>query len=202
MLALGIIEPSSSPYCSPVVLVRKPDNTWRLCIDFRELNSITFFDAEPMPSMSESLHEFSGKVFFTEIDLCKGYWQVPLALNSKKFTAFATKYGLMQFTKMPFGLKTACATFVRLMRKVLSGLSNTSCYFDNIVIHSTNFEDHLIHIHNVLVRLRENGLTAGCDKCFFAYEEIKYLSFSLGNNVLHPLESRVQDIAEMPLPKN
>ena len=201
MIALDIIEPSTSPYCSPVVLVKKADNSWRLCIDFRKLNSITIFDAEPMPSMSECLHEFSGKRFFTELDLCKGYWQVPMAPSSKMFTAFATKYGLMQFRKMPFGLKTACATFVRLMRKVLSGLSNTSCYFDNIVIHSSSFEDHLNHITDVLVRLRESGLTAGSSKCFFAFHEIKYLGLSLGNNVLHPLEDRVKDIAKMPLPK-
>ena len=201
MLALDIIEPSTSPYCSPIVLVKKEDGSWRLCIDFRKLNSITVFDAEPMPSMSESLHEFSGKRFFTELDLCKGYWQVPMAPDSKRYTAFATKYGLMQFKKMPFGLKTACATFVRLMRRVLSGLSNTSCYFDNIVIHSCNFEDHLIHITNVLVRLRETGLTAGCGKCFFAFHEIKYLGLSVGNNVLHPLETRIKVIAELPLPK-
>ena len=200
MLALDIIEPSTSPYCSPVVLIKKEDGSWRLCIDFRNLNDFTVFDAEPMPTISESLHEFNNAKFFTELDLCKGYWQIPMSEESKKCTAFATKYGLMEFKKMPFGLKTACATFVRLMRKVLSGLSNTACYFDNIVVHSNTWKEHLEHIKAALTRLREHGLTAGPSKCYFAFDTIKYLGYSLGNNTLSPLENRISDIVSIPLP--
>ena len=200
MLAMDIIEPSVSPYCSPVILIKKVDGSWRLCIDFRDLNDITIFDAEPMPTITESLHEFNNKVYFTELDLCKGYWQIPMVSEVKECTAFATKYGLMQFKRMPFGLKTACATFVRLMRIVLSGLSNTACYFDNIVIHSSNWKDHLIHVRAVLIRLREHGLTVGPNKCFFAFNRIKYLGYCLGNNTLSPLENRVVAIINLPLP--
>ena len=100
---------------------------------------------------------------------------------------------------MPFGLKTACATFVRLMRKVLSGLSNTACYFDNIVVHSNTWKEHLEHIKAALTRLREHGLTAGPSKCYFAFNTIKYLGYSLGNNTLSPLENRISDIVSIPL---
>ncbi|XP_042886053.1 uncharacterized protein LOC122262167 [Penaeus japonicus] len=201
MLRLNVIEPSKSPYCSPVVLVRKADNTFRFCVDFRSLNDVSQFDAEPMPIIDEALGNFVGDKYFTEIDLCKGYWQIPLSERSKPYTAFATNHGLMQFTKMPFGLKTACATFVRLMRKVLIGLRNTDCYFDNVVVHNSNWEDHLVDLESLLKRLQEHGLTAGPNKCFVAYSNIKYLGFSLGNNCLTPLEDKVKAILEMPLPQ-
>lgn len=126
MLDLGIIEPSESPYCSPAVLVMKPDGSWRFCV----------FDAEPMPSIDGALGNFVTDRFFSEIDLCKGYWQIPLSEQSKPFTAFAMNRGLVQFTRLPFGLKTACATFIRLIRKVTMGLNNIDFYVDNIVVHN------------------------------------------------------------------
>ena len=200
MIQLGVIEPSTSPYCSPSVLIKKPDNTWRFCVDYRALNDVSLFDAEPMPRMDEALGKFVGDKYFTEIDLCKGYWQIPLCDESKPLTAFATKQGLMQFTRMPFGLKTACASFIRLMRKVLVGLKNTECYFDNIVVHSSNWSDHLADVNALLQRLRDHGLTAGPSKCFMAFNEIKYLGFALGNNCLSPLDEKIRAVIDMPLP--
>ncbi|XP_063591291.1 uncharacterized protein LOC134768392 [Penaeus indicus] len=200
MLDLGIIEPSVSPYCSPVVLVRKRDQTYRFCIDFRSLNDVTIFDCEPMPTTEESLGNFVNDKYFTEIDLKLGYWQIPLSLESKKYTAFSTNRGLMQFVMMPFGLKTACATFVRLMRKVIFGLKNTDCYFDNIVIHNSNWFDHLQDLRCLLNKLRLHGLTAGISKCFFGYNKINYLGVVLGENVIKPPEDRIKAIELMPLP--
>lgn len=200
MLDMDIIQPSTSNYCSPVVLIRKPDSSLRLCVDFRKLNKNTIFDAEPMPSISDDLHKFRDANYFTELDLSKGYWQVNLDPESRKYTAFSTKYGLMEFKVMPFGLNTACATFVRLMRRVLANLSNVSCYFDNIVIYSKTWADHMKHIESVFSRLREYGLTAGPKKCYFGFHEIKYLGYQLGNNSLQPIKSRIDNITEMPLP--
>ncbi|XP_037789320.1 uncharacterized protein LOC119584727 [Penaeus monodon] len=125
MLELGHIEPSESPYCSPVVLVKKTDGTWRICIDFRPINSLSDFDAEPMPTTEVALSNFSHDVYFSELDLCKGYWQVPLSSDCKIYTAFATHRGLMQWKVMPFGLKTACATFIRI--KYLGVLLGHNC---------------------------------------------------------------------------
>ena len=178
MLEMDIIQPSSSDYCSPVVFVRKPDGSLRLCIDFRALNKMTIFDAEPMPCINDDLHKFNNAKYFSELDLAKGYWQVKLEPESRKYTAFATKYGLMEFKVMPFGLNTASSTFVRLMRRVLTGLSNVSCYFDNIVVFSKTWKEHLNHLNLVFSRLRQHGLTAGPSKCFFGFQEIKYLGFN------------------------
>ncbi|XP_047488137.1 uncharacterized protein LOC125038640 [Penaeus chinensis] len=160
MLEMNIIEPSTSPYCSPVVMVKKSDGTWRVCIDYRRLNDTSEFDAEPMPTTDSALGNFVNDVYFSEIDLCRGYWQIPLSKVSKIYTAFATHRGLMMFKVMPFGLKTACATFIRLMRKVLFGLANTDCYFDNIVVHNANWSDHLQDLKHLLLRVRMHGLTA------------------------------------------
>ncbi|XP_063595779.1 uncharacterized protein LOC134772669 [Penaeus indicus] len=195
MLALGVVEHSTSLYCSPVVLVKKADNSWRFCVDFRALNDVSVFDAEPMPTMDEALGNFVGDVYFTELDLCKGYWQIPLSQKAKSYTAFATpKYGLLQFNKLPFGLRTACASFIRLMRKVTAGLTNVECYFDNLVVHSLSFHKHLVHIRNLLERLQEHGLTAGPSKCFLAFPNIKYLGFNLGEKGLSTLPDKVEAI--------
>ena len=200
MLEMGIIEPSSSPYCSPVVLVKKRDGSYRLCIDYRGLNDVTMFDAEPMPTRDDHLSDFVDDKYISELDLCRGYWQIPLHADSKVLTAFATSQGLMQFTRLPFGLKTACATFIRLMRKVLKGLTNTCCYFDNVVIHSRDWVTHVSDLRSVLGRLREHGLTAGPAKCFLGYESINYLGYSLGHNSIRPLEERVSAIKSIDLP--
>ena len=104
MLELDVIEKSVSPYSSPVVLVPKKDGSVRFCIDFRKLNKVTEFDAEPMPNMEEVINRMSGHKFFTRMDCSKGYWQVCLPDNCKHLTAFETPQGLFQFKTMPFGL--------------------------------------------------------------------------------------------------
>ena len=202
MLDLGIIEPSCSPYSSPPVLVKKSNSEYRMCIDFRAINSITKFDAEPMPTIEGDLPKFVGSKFISEIDMCKAYHQVPLEENSKKYTAFPTPYGLMQFTKLPFGLSTACSTYIRLMRRVFKDCANVSCYFDNVYVFTETWEDHLNALRNVFDRLRVHGLTAGPSKCFVGYEKITYLGLELGNDTITPLSDKIKAVTDMPLPSN
>ena len=200
MFKLGIIEHSNSPYCHPAVMVRKKNLTWRVVIDFRLLNEITQFDAEPVPKLDEDLHKFVDAKYITELDICKAYFQIPLAEESRKYTAFPTSRGLMQFTRLPFGLCTSGASYVRLMRKVFQGARNISWYFDNIYVFSKSWFDHVDHLKDALNRLQNFGLTAGPSKCFFAYENIKYLGFNLGSNCIAPLTDRVEAIKALPLP--
>ena len=201
LLKLGIIKTSSSPYCSPVILVRKPDSTYRMAIDYRKLNNITIFDSEPPCNVEGDLHRFYGCKFFSELDLCKAYYQVPLAESARPYTAFATHKGLMEFTRLPFGLATACATYIRLMRRVLANISGVSFYFDNVFIFSKEWPDHVKTLSIVLQRLRQHGLTARPAKCKFGYESLQYLGFVISGESLKPQQSKVDAILQVPLPK-
>lgn len=148
-----------SPYCSSVVLDKKADNTFRFCTDFRSLNDISLFDAEPMPTIDEG--NFISDKYFTRTDQCQGYQQIPLSDRSKPYTAFVTNKGLIQYTKLPFQLKTECATFVRLMRKIFVVLRNTECHFDKVVVHNLYWEDHLVDLESLLKRSHEYGSPLG-----------------------------------------
>ncbi|GFR93010.1 Pol polyprotein, partial [Elysia marginata] len=142
LLDLGVIEHSSSPYCSPIVIVKKKDGTLRLCIDLQKLNALTIFDANNIPLPEDLFAQLSHASIFTSCDLAKAYWQIPLHPESKIYTAFQTPLGLMQWTRMPFGLITAPATFCRLMRVVLGQSSSMHSYFDDTLLHTRAWDEH------------------------------------------------------------
>ena len=200
MLELKVIEPSESPYSSPIVLVAKKDGTHRFCIDFRSLNRITIFDAEPMPDIDAMFSKLAGHQYFSRLDLTKGYWQVPLTSDSRAKTAFQTPMGLFQFTKMPFGLVTAPATFCRLMRKVLRDLQNVDNFIDDILIFSMTFEKHISDLTSVLRRLREANLTAKPSKCAIAYHQLECLGHIIGREMIQPHPDKVKVIRDASRP--
>lgn len=128
MLEAGVIRKSKSPYASPVVLVRKKDNSRRVCADFRKLNSKTIKDSYPIPRIAETLDlALSGAKWFCTLDLQSGYLQVPLAKRDQHKTGMTTPFGLFEFQRMPFGLTNAPATFQRLMESCLDGLNFRTC---------------------------------------------------------------------------
>ncbi|GFO17409.1 Pol polyprotein [Plakobranchus ocellatus] len=137
LLSLGVIEPSDSPYCFPIVVVKKRDGSMTLCIDFRKLNAVTVFDAENIPRQEDLFNQLSHSTIFSSCDLCKAYWQVPLHPDSRKYTAFQTPLGLMQWVRMPFELVTAPATFCRLMRLFIGQTPDLLSYFDDTLVLTT-----------------------------------------------------------------
>lgn len=174
----------------------------RFCIDFRYLNSISQFDSYPTPRIDDLLEQLGKAKYLTTIDLCKGYWQVPLTQRSRALTAFRTPWGLFQFTVLPFGLHGAPATFQRLMDQVLCDFSGfAAAYLDDIVIYSTTWEDHLKHLQVVLDRLHSAGLTVNPSKCVFAAAETEYLGYVIGKGVIQPQVSKIQAIESCPLPQ-
>ena len=203
MLELDVIEPSVSPYSSPVVLVPKKDGSVRFCIDFRKLNKVTEFDAEPMPNMEEVINRMSGHRYFTKMDLCKGYWQVPLSDHCKVLTAFETPKDLFQFKTMPFGLVNSVATFCRMIRRILDGVPNVDSFVDDMWIFTENWKDHMTSFRQVLDRLRSAKLTAKPFKCMIGYGSIECLGHSIVEQTVRPQEDKIQAIrdASRPLTK-
>ena len=200
MLDLGVIEPSISPYSSPIVLVPKKDGSVRFCIDFRKLNKVTEFDAEPMPNMEEIINRMSGLKYFTKMDLSKSYWQVGLTERSKPLTAFETPRGLFQFRTMPFGLVNSGATFCRLMRIILSNLPNVDSFVDDMWIFTETWRDHMTSLRQVLDRLRSAKLTAKPSKCMIGYDSIECLGHNIVGQTVRPQEDKIQAIRDAPRP--
>jgi hypothetical protein len=114
-----LIEPSESPWSSPVVLVRKKDGTIRFCVDFRKLNANTLKDAYPLPKPEEQIEILAKAKYFSLLDLASGFWQILMDKNDKEKTAFVINNGLYQFKVMPMGLTNAPLTFQRAMDKIL-----------------------------------------------------------------------------------
>ena len=203
MLVAGVIEPSSSEWASPIVLVDKKDGTLRLCVDYRRLNAESLADAYPMPRIDDLIDRLGKAKFITTLDLTRGYWQVPMAKASRHLTAFTTPFGLFQFRVMPFGLQGAPATFQRLLDKVLQGLEDyAAAYIDDLVIHSTTWEEHLTEIQTVFQRLRLAGLTAKPQKCQLGMSRCVYLGHVVGGGLVQPERSKVQGVESFPTPTN
>ena len=201
MLKMDVIEMSESPYASPIVLVMKKDGTQRFCIDFRRLNRITIFDAEPIPDPEEIFAKLSKDRYFTKIDLSKGYWQIPLQDSAKEKTAFITPDGLYQFRTMPFGLVNAPATFSRMMRMMLRGMSNVCNFIDDILVHTKTWEEHINTLDGLFNRLEQFGITARPTKCLVGFNKLEYLGHIIGQGQLEPLPDKLEKIKDALKPK-
>ena len=202
MLRMGVIEPSTSEWSSPIVLVPKADGSMRLCNDFRGVNAISTFDAYPMPRVDELLERLGKAKFITTLDLTKGYWQVPVAPEDRPKTAFATPEGLFQYVRMPFGLHGAAATFQRLMDAILRPHQEyAAAYIDDVVIHSEDWDSHLLRLRAVLVSLEATGLTANPNKCCLGLSEAEYLGYTVGNGKIRPQAEKTRAIRDWPRPR-
>jgi len=202
MLARKVIQPSTSPWASPVVLVKKKDGSTRFCIDYRKINTITHKDAYPLPRIDDTLDTLSGAKWFSTVDLLSGYWQVEVAEEDKPKTAFATREGLYEFNVMPFGLCNAPATFQRLMDLVLAGVQWTQClvYLDDVIIIGRDFEEHLHNLSTVLQKLREAGLRLKPSKCSFCQESVSFLGHIVSREGVSTDPEKTAKVTNWPTP--
>ena len=186
MLTGGQIEPSDSPWASPVVLVTKKDSSTRFCVDYRRLNSLTIKDAYPLPRIDDSLRLLGNQQWFSTMDLASGYWQVAMSPEAKRKAAFVTNEGLFQFRVMPFGLCNAPATFERLMDRVLCGMRWSRClvYLDDVISFGRSVPEALVRLEEVLARLSDFGLQLKAKKCTFMQTEVGFLGHIVGHTGL------------------
>lgn len=204
MLKNDIIQPSNSPWSSPIILVRKRDGSTRFCIDYRKVNSVTRKDAYPLPRVDDILDTLGGSKWFSTLDLKSGYWQVEVDSSSREKTAFTTSEGLYEFKVMPFGLCNAPATFQRLMNRVLCDVNWVEClvYIDDTVVIGRTFEQHLSNLGTVLSRLRQAGLKLQPAKCKLCQKEVRFLGHVISENGIATDPEKTAVIATWPVPES
>ncbi|UYV77192.1 K02A2.6-like [Cordylochernes scorpioides] len=188
MMETKIIRPSSSPWASPVILVRKKDGSLRFCVDYRRLNKITKKDVYSLPRIDDALDTLSGSRYFSTMDMRSGYWQIEVDDKDREKTAFITPDGLYEFNVMPFGLCNAPATFERMIDNVLRGLKwdMCLCYLDDIVVYGSTFKEHLTRLY----------------KCHFASRQITILGHVVNEFGTQPDPEKVKAIVHFPKPRN
>src|SRR6201990_1502600 len=202
LLEGGIIQPSKSPYSAPVVPVRKPDGTLRLCIDYRKLNSVTKGDSFPLPNLIDMIYNMHGNTLFTTIDLIKGYYQIAMDADSIEKTAFSTPFGKYQYLKMPFGVKNGPATFQRGMMMALAGLpwNKVMVYLDDIIVLGRTFEDRTETLEKVLIALGNNGYKLKPSKTRICRKEVEFLGHRISEQGIKPLEKNLKGALDFPVP--
>lgn len=173
----GLIVPTTSPFAAPLLMVKKPDGSYRICIDYRKLNAVTVKDRYPLPNPAMIFDRLAGCTFFSKFDLRWGYFQVRVAEEDVHKTAFRSPLGSFASRVMSMGLTNAAPTFQRLMDSIFGDLDFVSCYLDDILIASRSADEHLQHVAIVLERLKKHQLLARETKCAFFMSEIKFLGY-------------------------
>ena len=203
MVDSGFIQPSKAPYGAPVLFQKKADGSLRMCVDYRALNKVTVKNKYPVPNAADLFDRLTKASYFTKLDLRSGYWQVRIAVGDESKTTCVTRYGSFEFLVMPFGLTNAPATFCNLMNDVLYEYLDrfVVVYLDDIVIYSNSFEEHLLHLREVLAKLRKEKLYIKKEKCEFCRKEVKFLGHWVGQGKLRMDEGKIKAIMEWPAPK-
>jgi len=203
-LAKGFLRHSQSPCGAPVLFVKKSDGTLRLCVDYRGLNKITIKNRYPLPLIAELLDRISRAKYFTKFDVRDGYNRLRVASGEEWKTAFRCRYGLFEYTVMPFGLCNAPGTFQHYMNDTFRDFLDQFLivYLDDLLIYSDNLAEHKRHVRMVLERLRDAGLCLKPSKCQFHVQEVAFLGFIVSSEGVRMDPSKVAAIAEWPVPKS
>lgn len=208
LLSDNVIQESHSPWNAPVHLVpKKPDASgqpkYRMVIDFRRLNDITIDDKYPLPNINDLFDKLGKSAYFSTLDLASGYHQLEIKEHDRQKTAFSTQHGHFEFLRMPFGLKTAPATFQRAMDNVLRGLQGIHCmvYLDDVIIFSSSLDEHIQKLRTIFDRFRQTRLKIQLDKSEFLRTEVLYLGHTVTKDGLRPNDDKIKAVLNYPLPK-
>ncbi|MCW5672650.1 MAG: DDE-type integrase/transposase/recombinase [Hydrogenophaga sp.] len=205
MLEANVIQPSTSPWSAPVVMVPKKGSTeLRFCIDYRALNAVTRQDAYPMPRIEDTLDKLGKATIFSTLDLASGYWQIPIREEDKQKTAFSTKHGLFEFNVMPFGITNGPSTFQRNMDVILAGLTTICClvYIDDIIVYSQDFKQHLKDLQKVFNRVKQANMFIKASKCNFCRTELPFLGHIVSKDGIKMDPEKVKVLTQLQTPRN
>lgn len=205
LIEAGIVIESNSEYHSPVVLVKKGDGTFRFFCDYRKINIQTRPIFHPLPrleSVFDCLAESEAHIF-SSFDLHSGYFQIQIDPETRHKTAFITRNGIYEWTRMPMGLKNSCVSFQMIMSQILWGLNwkNVLVYVDDILVFSKNFDEHLQHLRLLFDRLRDANLTLKPSKCSFAVKQVKFLGHIVSKEGIQVNPAKTKAISTYPVPK-
>jgi hypothetical protein len=198
LLDLGLIRPSVSPWGAPVIFIRKKDGSWRLCIDYRQLNKATIKNHYPLPRIDDLFDQMKGVTVFSKIDLRSGYHQLRIKEDDVPKTAFKTRLGHYEFIVLPFGLINAPGVFMSLMNGVFREYLDkfVQVFIDDILIYSQTTEEHDKHLHLVLQCLREHKLYGKLSKYSFYQSRIHYLGHVISGEGMVVDPAKVEAIME------
>ncbi|KAI3712629.1 hypothetical protein L1987_71189 [Smallanthus sonchifolius] len=202
LLDKGFIRTSSSPWGAPVLFVKKKDGTFRMCIDYRELNKVTIKNSYPLPRIDDLFDQLQGSSFYSKIDLRSGYHQLRVREEDISKTAFRTRYGHYEFMVMPFGLTKAPAVFMDLMNHVCKPYLDqfVIVFIDDILIYSKNKEEHEEHLRLILELLKREQLYAKFSKCEFWIREVQFLGHVVNEKGIHVDPSKIEAIKNWAAP--
>ncbi|CAF1682609.1 unnamed protein product [Rotaria magnacalcarata] len=203
LLERGQIEESTSPWSSPIVLVKKKDKTMRFCIDYRRLNAITIKDAYPLPRIDEIFDQLSDALYYTKFDFKSGYFQVPLSKEDRPKTAFSTRDNHYQFTVLPQGITNGPARFQRVINHILGPTrwKYTLAYIDDVIIYSKTFQEHLLHVNEICTILKNARFRLNPEKCEIARTQTDYLGHNVKNGEIRPSSHNINGLLNTKLPQ-
>ena len=194
---------SHSPWASPIVLVKKKNGDMRFCCDYRAVNTVVKHDAYPLPRIEDLLEATSGSRYFSILDQTSAYWAIPLGPDSQEKTAFITEYGLFQWTRQPFGLKTSPASFQRVMEDVLGELlrEQVVVYLDDGILFTDDLSQHLRCLRETLEKYRRHGLKLNPGKCVIGKTEVDFLGHRVSQEGIRPSVSKLEALEQWPTPE-
>ncbi|GJT26250.1 putative nucleotidyltransferase, ribonuclease H [Tanacetum coccineum] len=200
----GFIRPSSSPWGAPVLFVKKKDGSFRMCIDYRELNKLTVKNRYPLPRIDDLFDQLQGSSVYSKIDLRSGYHQLRVREEDIPKTAFRTRYGHYEFQVMPFGRTNAPAVFMDLMNRVCKPYLDkfVIVFIDDILIYSKNKKEHEEHLKIILELLKREELYAKFSKCEFWIPRVQFLGHVIDSEGIHVDPAKIESIKDWTSPKS
>ena len=185
-----------------MVVVPKKSGSIRICVDLKPLNESVLREVHPLPKVDDTLAQLAGAKVFSKLDANSGFWQIPLAKESRLLTTFITPYGRYCFNKLPFGISSAPELFQKRMNNILRGLEGVLCLMDDILIFAKDMEEHHKRVTSVLKRIKEAGVTLNIDKCEFAKFKITFLGHLIDENGIQADPAKTSSILQMEPPTN